>query len=226
MKVLVLNGSPKKKSTTMQMTTAFLSGLNAGNAHEIETVNVIDKKIGPCRGCFGCWQKKDGTCVLDDDQNDILRKFVQADLIVLSFPLYCYGLPSHLKAVIDRLIPLVQMKMQENDGVVTHVCNFDFSRLKTLMICGAGFPYSEGNFDAAKLIVSKCFPNLTTVCMPEAPLLNIPEASPVAEPKLARFQEAGIEYDRTGALSERTVRELEALMIPNEMYIRMINEVN
>ena len=57
MKVLVLNGSPKKKSDTFRMAEAFLRGLNKNQEHEVQIVNVIDKKIAPCRGCFGCWQK-------------------------------------------------------------------------------------------------------------------------------------------------------------------------
>ncbi|MCQ2458159.1 MAG: flavodoxin family protein [Clostridia bacterium] len=223
MKVLVLNGSPKKISDTMCLTTAFLDGLNDRNVHEIEIVNVIEKKIAPCHGCFGCWAKGDGQCVINDDQNAILRKIIETDLIVISFPLYCYGLPSHLKAVIDRLIPLVQMKMKEENGVVRHLSFFDFSRLKTVMISGCGFPNSEGNFDAAKLIVSKCFPNLTSVCVPETPLMNIAEATPVSEPKRALFCEAGKEYDLTGALSSGTVQALESLMIPNDEYIRRVN---
>ena len=71
MKVLVLNGSPKKKSDTFRLTEAFLKGMGM-DRHEIHVINVIDKKIAPCRGCFGCWQRKDGHCVIRDDQNGIL----------------------------------------------------------------------------------------------------------------------------------------------------------
>lgn len=226
MKVLVLNGSPKAKSDTMCLTTAFLDGLNCQNTHEIEIVNVIEKNIAPCHGCFGCWAKGDGQCVINDDQNTILRKIIETDLIIISFPLYCYGLPSHLKAVIDRLIPLVQMKMTEESGVVRHVSSFDLNRLKTVMISGCGFPNSKGNFDAAKLIISKCFPNLTSVCVPEAPLMNIAEAAPVSEPKRALFREAGKEYHLTGTLTPETIKALESLMIPNDEYIRRVNDIS
>lgn len=116
MKVLVLNGSPKATSDTMVLTNAFLKGLNETEEHQITVVDVIKKEIKPCIGCFGCWRNGDGKCIQKDDQNDILEKYVEADLILWSFPLYCYGMPSHLKAVLDRTIPLVQMKMVEVDG--------------------------------------------------------------------------------------------------------------
>ena len=60
MKILVLNGSPKQKSDTFRMTDAFLKGLNRAQENEVHIINVIDRKISPCRGCFGCWQKLDG----------------------------------------------------------------------------------------------------------------------------------------------------------------------
>ena len=56
MRILVLNGSPKKKSDTFRLTDAFLKGLNRVGEHEVYIVNVIDKKIAPCHGCFSCWQ--------------------------------------------------------------------------------------------------------------------------------------------------------------------------
>ena len=52
MRILVLNGSPKKKSNTFRLTDAFLKGLNRGGEHEVYIVNVIDKKIAPYQGCF------------------------------------------------------------------------------------------------------------------------------------------------------------------------------
>ena len=45
MKILVLNGSPKKKSDTFRLTDAFLKGLNHNNEHEIRVIDVINKKI-------------------------------------------------------------------------------------------------------------------------------------------------------------------------------------
>ena len=178
MRVLVLNGSPKKKSDTFRLTERFLKGLNKDGKHEISVVNVIDKHISPCRGCFGCWSKMDGHCVIKDDQNEILDLYRNADLVIWSFPLYCYAMPSHLKAVLDRTIPLVKMKMvQEDDGTVHHEALADFSKLHTLIICGCGFPDWEGNFDGLKAMCNVCFHGPDMVCVPETPLLNIPAAS-------------------------------------------------
>ncbi len=224
MKILVLNGSPKKRSDTFRMTDSFLKGLRRGGEHEIHIVNVIEKRIAPCRGCFGCWQQMEGHCLIDDDQNGILDLYRTSDLVIWSFPLYCYGMPSHLKAVLDRTIPLVKMKMvQLSDGTVRHEALADFSRLRTVVICGCGFPDWEGNFDSLRMQCRQCFGNLEIVCVPETPMLNVPAAAVVADPLLARFEEAGAEYARALALSPETVAALEAPMIPKDAYIRIVN---
>ena len=224
MKVLVLNGSPKKKSDTFRLTDAFLKGLNKDGEHEVHVVNVIEKTIAPCRGCFGCWQKMDGHCVIEDDQNEILDLYRTSDLIIWSFPLYCYSMPSHLKAVLDRTIPLVKMRMQQlEDGTVRHEALADFSKIHTLVICGCGFPNWEGNFDAVKLMCNTCFCGPDMVCVPEAPLLNVPAAAIVTDPLLAKFEKAGEEYARKMTLSPETVVELERPMISAEEYIRNVN---
>ena len=224
MKILVLNGSPKQKSDTFRMTDAFLKGLNPAQEHEVRIVNVIEKKIAPCRGCFGCWQAMDGHCVIDDDQNEILDLYRRADLIIWSFPLYCYGMPSHLKAVLDRTIPLVKMKMlQEDDGRVRHEALVDFSKKHTLVFCGCGFPDWEGNFDGLRMQCRQCFGNLQMVCVPETPMLNVPQAAVVADPLLASFEKAGAEYADSLTLSPETIARLETPMIPKETYIRIVN---
>ena len=224
MKVLVLNGSPKKQSDTFRMTERFLKGLDSAGEHEITVVNVIEKNIAPCKGCFGCWQQGKGHCLIDDDQNGILDLYRASDLIIWSFPLYCYGMPSHLKAVLDRTIPLMKMDMvQLSDGRVQHVALADFSKIHTVVISGCGFPDWEGNFDALKMQCRQCFGNLTMVCVPETPMLNVPQAAVVADPLLDRFEAAGAEYAKNLSLSPDTVAGLEAPMIPKEMYIRIVN---
>lgn len=224
MRILVLNGSPKKKSDTFRLTEAFLRGLNKDDAHEVNVIDVIDKDIAPCRGCFGCWQNMDCHCVIDDDQNGILDLYRTSDVIIWSFPLYCYGMPSHLKAVLDRTIPLIKMKMvQDEDGTVRHEALADFSKIHTVVICGCGFPDWDGNFESLRLQCRQCFRDPVTVFVPEAPMLNVPQAAPLAEPLLARFKRAGEEFASSLTLSSETIAGLEAPMIPKEAYINIVN---
>ena len=224
MRILVLNGSPKKRSDTMRLTRAFLEGLDKDKSNEITIVDVIDRKIAPCRGCFRCWQRKDCHCIIEDDQNAILDLYREADIIIWSFPLYCYAMPSHLKAVLDRTLPLTSTRMVRlEDGTVRHETMVDFSKKHTLVISGCGFPHWQGNFEGLRIMCRNCFGNPVMVFVPEAPLLNVPQASVVAEPLLRRFRKAGEEYSASLSLSDGTIAALERPMISMEEYLRNVN---
>ena len=223
MNVLVLNGSPKAKSDTMRLTTSFLQGMKETGDCEIEIVDVIQKEVRPCMGCFGCWAKGDGKCVQTDDQNGILLSILKADVVIWSFPLYCYSVPSHLKAVIDRLIPLVKLSMHEANGRVQHDSLYDLSKKRFVVISGAGFPDWEGNFDGLRLQMKNNFGNALMIFVPETPLLNVPEAAPLAKTLLEKFRAAGKEYALNQTLSRETVDLLETPMMPREEYLSQIN---
>ena len=46
MKILVFNGSPKKKrSDTMHITRAFLGGMNEAAPQEVQSINVADMRL-------------------------------------------------------------------------------------------------------------------------------------------------------------------------------------
>lgn len=225
MKILVLNGSPKANSDTMHLTNAFLERISQNKKHNIEIINVIEKNIKPCMGCFACWKIQNGRCVQNDDQNSILEKITDSDIIIWSFPLYCYGMPSHLKAVVDRIIPLTKMSMKEENGIVSHDTLIDFSKKHYVVISGCGFPNWEGNFDGLKSQCENMFGNgLTMICVPETPMLNQPTAEPLTKPLLERFADAGEEYIKNLTLSKETISSLEAPMLPNEIYIQIVNQ--
>jgi len=63
--------------------------------------------IAPCRGCFDCWVKTPGVCIIDDPARDIAREFMRSDLVVFLTPITFGGYSSELKKGIDRLIPLI-----------------------------------------------------------------------------------------------------------------------
>lgn len=58
----------------MHLTNAFLSGIAKNGEYHFEIINVIEKKIKPCMGCFACWKIQNGKCIQNDYQNEILAK--------------------------------------------------------------------------------------------------------------------------------------------------------
>ena len=224
MKILVLNGSPKReKSDTMHMTRAFLDGMKEAAPQEIHIIHAVDRHIEYCTGCFACMHNG-GTCIHDDDMRPILEEILESDLLILSFPLYCYGMPAPLKAIIDRVLPLSSMAMQKVGDRYEHVGQADFSRLRYLMICGCGFPNSRHNFEPAAAQFRLLFPqNHTILTVPESPMFNAPEAAVVTVPRLERIRQAGRQYAETGAIEASLMEEITSPMIPEEQYAAIVN---
>lgn len=224
MKILIINGSPKKdKSDTMHITRAFLDGMNEASQNEIKIIHAIDKHIEYCTGCFAC-MRNGGNCIHNDDMRGILEEILDSDLLIWSYPLYCYGMPAPMKALLDRTLPLSSMAMQKVGDQYEHVGQADFSRLKYVMICGCGFPNSKHNFESAIMQFTRCFPNEhTMITVPESPMFNAPEAAVVTVPRLELVKKAGKQYAESGIISEELLKEITSPMIPEEQYTEIVN---
>lgn len=224
MKILVFNGSPKKeKSDTMQITRAFLQGMNDFAAQEVQIIEVVDKHIEFCRGCFAC-KYNGGSCVIDDDMRALLEQMIASDLLLFSYPLYCYGMPAPLKNLIDRTLPMSSMAMTKEDGRYVHVGQRDYSHLRFLMICGCGFPNAKRNFEPAIRQFELLFPrDHTIITVPESPMFNAAEAVSVTAPRLELVRKAGEQYARNGAIASDLLDEIVSPMIPEDVYAQIVN---
>ena len=223
MKILVFNGSPKRgESDTMHITRAFLDGICETGEHEITTVHVIDKHIEFCTGCFAC--KRGGTCIYDDDMGEILDLILASDLLLFSFPLYNYGMPAPLKALLDRTMPLSTLAVKKVGDRYHHTSQADFSHLRYVMICGCGFPNSKNNFEPMVAEFKLMFPrNHTVITVPESPMFNAPEADVVTKPRLELVREAGRQYGADGKVNDEVLAEICSPMIPEEDYAAIVN---
>ena len=224
MKILVLNGSPKReKSDTMHITRAFLEGMKDASPQDIHIVDIIDKHIGFCTGCFIC-KRNGGECIHNDDMRSLLSEVLESDLLLFSYPLYAYGMPAPLKAFIDRTMPLSTMAMKKQGDRYVHVGQADCSHLRYMMICGCGFPNSRQNFEPAVEQFRLMFPNdHTIITVPESPMFNAHEAAEVTLPRLALVRQAGKQYAETGTIDEHLLAEICSPMIPEEVYSGICN---
>ena len=224
MKILVINGSPKKeKSDTMHITHAFLEGMNAAAENDVRVIHAVDQHIEYCTGCFSC-MRNGGECVHCDDMCGILEEILNSDLLIWSYPLYCYGMPAPLKALLDRTLPLSSMAMHKVGDRYEHVGQRDFTHLHYVMICGCGFPNSTHNFEPAISQFKLCFPNNhTIITVPESPMFNAPEAVAVTEPRLKKIKEAGRQFAESYTISDDVMQAITSPMIPEDQYAAIVN---
>ena len=224
MKILVINGSPKKDaSDTMKITRAFLDGMNDAASQKVKIIHAVEKDIKYCKGCFTCMHNG-GKCVYNDEMKEILDEIVQSDLLLFSYPLYAYGMPAPLKAVLDRTLPLTSMTMRKSGGRYEHVEQQDLSKLRYMMICGCGFPNSRKNFEPAVQAFQLAFSeDSTIITMPENPMFSASEADVVTKPRLSLVRKAGRQYAENGKIEADLLAQICSPMIPEETYVKIVN---
>ena len=147
MNILLINGSPKGKgSNTYKLSTAFIEGMKAGSKEmlDVEELQVNQLDIKPCLGCFSCWNKTPGNCVIKDDMEDVIQKLLWADITIWSFPLYYFNVPGKLKNLIDRQLPMVLPFMVDDAESGSHPGRYDMSGKRSVLISTCGFYTAKG----------------------------------------------------------------------------------
>ena len=102
MKIVVITSSPHPhdESTSIYLADRFTKGAEQAG-HEVFTFDAANSDTHPCRGCDQCHM--DGPCIWKDDiENTLMPKMLEADLLVLTTPLYYYGMSAQLKTIVDR----------------------------------------------------------------------------------------------------------------------------
>ena len=115
MKILVINGNPKKQGFTAGMLEILRSRL-ADKGAEVETLQLADVRIEDCTGCFQCLQK--GTCYLEDDMNAIIEKMRAADGLVIGSPVRNGSCTACYKRFLERITYLLGFAMHLDDTYV------------------------------------------------------------------------------------------------------------
>lgn len=101
MKVIGINGSPRKDSASAKMLEIALGAISEQDGIETEVINIRDHQIQQCTGCDVCLKAE---CPLDkdDDFPSIHDKLVAANAIIIASPNYFVNVPGILKDFIDR----------------------------------------------------------------------------------------------------------------------------
>ena len=99
-KVLAFAGSPRRHGNSETLLDWVLEAMQAEPGVAIEKVPLDEADVNPCRGCNAC--EVLNKCVQRDGMDGLHDKIIDADIIVLAAPIYCMGICSQAKALIDR----------------------------------------------------------------------------------------------------------------------------
>ena len=102
MKVIAINGSPKKKGNTYHALRLVGEQLEAKGI-EMEILQVGIKNVKACTACNMCAKNQDEKCIIkNDDVNDWIQKMKEADGILLGSPVHYAALGAGMKSFLDR----------------------------------------------------------------------------------------------------------------------------
>lgn len=90
--------------------------------HSLDETVVIssDAKIKHCLGCFGCWTKTPGVCVIRDGYEDMGERLAKCSEAVIISRCYYGGFSPFVKNVLDRSIPYIHPNFQNRNGEMHH----------------------------------------------------------------------------------------------------------
>lgn len=220
MKTLIINGSLQgDRSHSMMVARSFAAGMREAADCEIEELELGKLEINHCTGCFSCWKATPGQCAIKDDMESVRRKIIESDVIILSFPLYFFGVPSKMKTMLDRLLPFkmpYKGRLATKDDPIIMDFRYDLGAKKLVLVSTCAHASTDIVYDA----VTKEFDlicgqgNYTTVFCPQGEILMLDQMGPILRKYLAKVRAAGAEFGRDGALCGQTHEAVCAPLIP------------
>lgn len=231
LKILLINGSLRgEQSASLKVARAFIKGIVEEKNAQVTEVHLKDKRVDHCHGCFVCWKTTPGVCAIHDDMDEIRELVMESDIIIESFPLYFFGMPSKLKAFTDRMISFVQEyrgnQGDEDNHRFLHNMRFkELQKKKLVLVSTCGYEVTDNNYNS----VFEQFDRIcgvgkyTTVLAPQGGMLSEEGFADKIEKYLVKFTDAGKEYAQDGCLSYRTWKKLQRPMLGHNTFETAIN---
>lgn len=142
MQTLLLDGCSKSDEFARSALALLTTALGEG-ADPPQVINLEGLRIADCNGCFGCWTRTPGECVIHDDAPAVTEIMAHADRIILFCPVVFGGFDPMLKRVIERSISLLLPFMRVYHGELHHPPRYG----REYELCGIGIlsrPDPEG----------------------------------------------------------------------------------
>ncbi|OGS19992.1 MAG: hypothetical protein A2252_01725 [Elusimicrobia bacterium RIFOXYA2_FULL_39_19] len=147
MKLLAIYGSPRENGNTDILLNEAVK-VAGTNKYAVEKLFIRDLNIKPCRGCRAC--DTTGNCVIFDDMTAKVYPLLETcDIVVISSPVFYYGLPGHLKCMIDR----AQCFWAKKYLIKSQISNLKFEIERRGGFICAGATKGEKLFDGVRLTV-------------------------------------------------------------------------
>ncbi len=120
MKALIISDS-EYRTETFQWLEQLIHTYLLQKGFDIEDVRIEKDELGYCMGCFGCWVKKPGECVINDRMSSINRAYINSDAVFYLSPVVFGQYSCNIKSTLDRWLPnVLPFFIKRKDGSTMH----------------------------------------------------------------------------------------------------------
>lgn len=104
---------------------------------DVLSIDTASDKAAPCIGCFGCWIRTPGVCVLrNDGGTDLVAKIWDADYLVFVSRITWGGYSARVKSYADRILPVLHPYFRKVNGEMHH--RLRYGKLPVFLAAGYG----------------------------------------------------------------------------------------
>ena len=111
-------------------------------------VDLSQLQIGSCLGCFSCWVKTPGRCVLRDDAAAIYPLIACSDQLLYVSRVYCGSYDVPMKQMLERSSPVQQAFIRLHHGETHHVQRAVAEKAAVIIAYGDILPIEQDIFRA------------------------------------------------------------------------------
>ncbi len=223
MKVLSINSSPRSggNSITEIMLDHLAQGMRE-TAADVRIVNLRDKVIKACIGCFTCWTKTPGRCSQADDiTNELLPRLLASDLIIYATPLYFHTMNSAMSNFRERMLPLSRPFCEKREGKMVFQMRHKLPPAVWLSVCGLP---EASEFDALSNFLNSTrhpdTPIVAEIYRTSSEAMKHPVFKKTFSDILGATTQAGRELVRFMSISPRTMERIQQpIMDPESIAI-------
>jgi multimeric flavodoxin WrbA len=159
MKIVIINGSPRKNGATFKILNCYKESLEKINAEiNIEFINLIDYNFKYCIGCQNCY--KTGKCIILDDRiEDIHDSIKYSNGIIFGSPNYATNVSGLYKNFYDRVHLTMEQLLYRKPciNVLTYE-NIKIMGIKTLNIMNEMVTHA-GGYNVSSMAIKNPFNN-------------------------------------------------------------------
>ncbi|KHD37495.1 flavodoxin [Clostridium acetobutylicum] len=124
MKILLICDKDKR-TIPSEVLKKDLLGFFSYKNFETKVIEAGRNSFKHCIGCFSCWIKTPGKCVLKDSMSEVNKSYINSDIVIYLTPIIFGQYSANIKTIIDRAQPYCLPFFKVINGIIKHPLRYE-----------------------------------------------------------------------------------------------------